>query len=104
MSRAGKGEESGWMVGREGIECVRICVSSVISFSALIFIASFAWSLLTSALVVFYSVWKFENESGRSFNVFRWSEGGPVERSGLCGGKGGEWVVEGRGWKDSCWG
>lgn len=52
----GKGEESGWMVGREGIECVRICVSSVISFSALIFIASFAWFLLASALVVFYSV------------------------------------------------
>jgi len=81
------------MVGREGIEYVRICVSSVISFSALIFIASFAWFLLTSALVVFYSVWKFENESGRSFNVFRWSEGGPVERSGLCGGKG--WGVGG---------
>jgi len=81
------------LVGREGIEYVRICVSSVISFSALIFIASFAWFLLTSALVVFYSVWKFENESGRSFNVFRWSEGGPVERSGLCGGKG--WGVGG---------
>lgn len=92
------------MVGREGIEYVRICVSSVISFSALIFIASFAWFLLTSALVVFYSVWKFENESGRSFNVFRWSEGGRWRGRVCAGEKGGEWVVEGRGWKESCWG
>jgi len=44
----------------------------------------------------FSIAWKFENESGRSFNVFRWSEGGPVERSGLCGGKG--WGVGG--WRE----